>query len=101
MGFFGTLLFLFIFAVFFVFILGLNVLARLLGGVRNLWNLFTKGTINSNSGKFGNGFSNAQKGYGTNQNHSTTSDNQGDRPHSKGVFGDDEGTYVDFEEIKE
>ena len=78
-----------------ILIIGLSLLAKLFGGVRNVWNIVTgKGVTNNTSGS-NNTY------YQTEEQQSATSENQGDRPHSRGVFKDDEGTYVDFEEVKE
>lgn len=110
----GTLLFLILFVLLFVLFLGINLLARLVGGVRNLWRMLTGGGFeqpnnrytNSGSNSYGQqGSYNQTGGYnqqGAESYGQTTgqSADQGHRPHSKGVFADDEGTYVDFEEIK-
>lgn len=116
----GTLLFLILFVLLFVLFLGINLLARLVGGVRNLWRMLTGGGFGQPDNRFSRGGSNSygqQGGYsqqgsygqagGYNQQGSESygqttgqSADQGHRPHSKGVFADDEGTYVDFEEIK-
>lgn len=104
MGFIGAILSLLLFAVIFVAVVGLILFARLMGGIRNLWNLITgqgkKANHNGNNSYYTNGGGYYDKGSNSNQ-HSGTSANQGNRPHSKGVFSDDEGTYVDFEEIKD
>lgn len=95
---FGSILMLLLFAVLFILILGINLLARFVGGINNLWNIITgQGVSSDNRNRGRNGYTYQQK-----QSHqsSTSSTDQGHRPHSKGVFGDDEGTYVDFEEVK-
>lgn len=100
-SFFGSILILLLFGILMILFFGLSLLARLVGGVKNLWNIFTgkglnqgnRGYSRSNSGTYTSGNNNSGQQSGT-------STDQGHRPHSKGVFADDEGTYVDFEEIK-
>jgi len=99
-AFFGSILFLILFVILFILVMGLSLLARLVGGVRNLWNIFTGKGINWGDRQRSN-TRNSTNNSNTTYEESTTSSNQGDRPHSKGVFGDDEGTYVEFEEVKE
>lgn len=102
MGIIGSFLFLILFVLLFVVVLGLNILARIFGGVRNLWDFLTGNRSNSYQ-QGGRGFSSNAHSSGSNAggNKSSASTNQSNRPHSKGVFADDEGTYVDFEEIVE
>lgn len=101
-AFFGSILFLLLFAVLFILVLGLNFLAKLVGGIRNLWNILTGKGFSSNNSRQNTGYYERETSSSSNSNtsNSHTSSDQGHRPHSKGVFGDDEGTYVDFEEIK-
>lgn len=104
MGFFASIFFMLLFAVLFILIMGINLLARLFGGIGNLWNFIT-----GNRKASWNSRGNRQRGYTSSGSSSSGSEsytggasaNQADRPHSKGVFRDDEGTYVDFEEVKD
>lgn len=97
MGILGTLFFMILFALLFIVVLGINILVRLVGGIRNLWNIITGNPRSRQNGGFSAGYSNTREST----EYESTSTNQQNRPHSKGVFADDEGTYVDFEEVKE
>lgn len=95
MGFFGALFFLIFSAIVFIFVLGMSTLVRIFGGIGNLWNFFTGRKRKPSSNNYY-----SQTNGGSNSQTRNASANQSNRPHSTGVFGDDEGTYVDFEEIK-
>lgn len=99
-AFFGSIIVILLFITLFILVLGINLIARLVGGLRNLWNIIMGKGFASNT--------RSQRRQNTTYTYNTQSqgqygaaEDQGHRPHSKGVFGDDEGTYVDFEEIKE
>ena len=101
-SFFGSILLFLLFVVGFMLFMGLALLSRMLGGVRNLWNLFTgKGYSSSKRRQTSNKQYHSEGIFTDNGKQSTRSEDQGHRPHSSGVFKEDEGTYVDFEEIKD
>lgn len=87
-------------AVFVVLMFGISILSNLFGGIRNLWNLVTGKNINAGSYGKKNQQYQSDGIYSDDSTKSAQSADQGHRPHSGGVFKDDEGTYVDFEEIK-
>lgn len=99
-SFFGSILLFLLFAVGFMLFMGLALLSRMFGGVKNMWNFFTgKGRSTTNSKRSGKQYHSDGVYTETNQQSNKSAD-QGHRPHSSGVFKEDEGTYVDFEEIK-
>ena len=90
MSFLGAILFLILFLAFFVFLLGINILAGIVSGLREFWNMLTGGSSYSYDN---NGSSDSTDGIYNRNNRSQNDSGQ--------VFADDEGTYVDFEEVKE
>ena len=94
-AFLGSILTLLLFSVLFLLGIGLAFMANLFGGIGNLLRFFTGNRRTTNADR---------RKHDTQSNSSNftgdTSCNQSNRPHSDGVFADDEGTYVDFEEIK-
>lgn len=98
-SFLGSILMMLLVAVFVVLMFGISILANLFGGIRNLWNFFTGKNTNAGSYRKKNQQYQSDGIYSDDSTKSTQSADQGHRPHSGGVFKDDEGTYVDFEEI--
>lgn len=99
MSFLGAILFLILFLAFFVFLLGINILAGIVGGLREFWNMLTGGSSYSYDN---NGSSDSTDGiYNRNNRSQNDTVSRGGSSDSGQVFADDEGTYVDFEEVKE
>ena len=104
MHFIGLILVIILFAVSFILLLGFSLLIRLFGGIRKVWDTLTgvnnmRKAYSGASSRSDNGSSSS---YGNTSNMHGRSSEQGNRPRSGGqVFGDDEGTYVEFEEVKE
>lgn len=99
----GVILSIFMFLAFiaiFLLAFGLALVSRLLGGVGNLLKLFGFGKSDTQ---------NSNRQYSSNNQHTANSRSSANRSsHTKTgngkspgkIFGNDEGTYVDFEEIK-
>ena len=98
MGFIGAILFMLLSAILIIAVMGISLLARLFGGLSNLWRVVTGGNRGTQQSAYRRPGNNTNNGSNAKANSNTA--NQGARPRSNGkVFSDDEGTYVDFEEI--
>ena len=110
-SFLGSIFIVILFVLFFLLMLGVSFIARLISGLRDMWHSMTgsdmsdgysRGQSSARSYDYSSGQSSAQGyEYSSESSRQDASSYQGDRPHSQGVFADDEGTYVDFEEVKE
>ena len=95
----GAILFVILFFIFFIFILGINLIASFVGGLRELWNILT----GRSSTDYNRDLYSSSRGNARGSNSSQNGDMSGQSSYSGSgkVFADDEGTYVDFEEVKE
>ena len=97
-----TALFLILFFASLFIVLGLYLMSRMVGGVRNLHALYRLFTgRNAKSTQRGSAKKSAQdRSAHTYNNKSSASTAEQTKPNGK-MFGDNEGTYVDFEEVKD
>lgn len=99
LSFLASLFFIALFIVLFILVIGVSLLSRFFGGLGNLWKAFTGRSFSHNSAKSqssGN-FNNNTSGSRTNdRNHSYGNPSSGGK-----IFGNDEGVYIDFEEVRD
>ena len=94
MGLFGILFFIIAFAFLLVFVIGMSILSALFGGISNILNLLRLGKSTAR---------NRQQRGNTQSRESYTESTAGSGSFAASngkIFSADEGTYVDFEEIK-
>lgn len=94
--------FIFLFAIFVAISFILTLISRLFGGLGKSFNLFNKFFGGKNNKSNRNTSSNAYNSNNSySEKNSSASSGSSSSRNGKKVFGDDEGKYVDFEEIKE
>lgn len=92
------------FIIFFIFLLGMYLLSTLLGGLGNVWNLLRKLTGWGTDSRTHTAKSSSSAHASSRSSDAGTSRRTpppGNHHRGEKMFGDNEGTYVDFEEVKE
>ena len=102
MGLFGILFFIILFAFLLVAIIGLSILSAVFGGIANILNLLRLGKTTERSRQRPGAGRGGSRQDTRNRAYSEPAADSSTFAASNGkIFSADEGTYVDFEEIKE